>query len=129
MTLFPKHPLSRCAAALWLLACLTFLLLTLLQRDALAMLVPVYFLAFPSGHIAVLAISKIKLTLYLNSGFEPSVLSECIYLWTFMVVLGYVQWRLLLPWVSRGWLQRRNTGASLELAPDSHRTCRTPAQC
>ena len=108
MTLLPRHPASRVAAKLWLLACLLFLLLTLSQgglyanqRNAMALMVPVYFFAFPSAHIAVVAISKIKLALYLNSGFEASILSECLYLWTFMVVLGYLQWFVFLPWLAR----------------------------
>jgi len=100
--------MSRVAAALWFLACLAFLLLALLQRDlhanersALAIMVPVYFLSFPFGHIALLAIAKIKLALYMNAGFEPSILAECLYLWTFMVVLGYLQWFIVLPWLTR----------------------------
>lgn len=108
MTLFPRHPLSRVAAALWLFACLALLVLTLLQtnlhaneRSALAIMVPLYFLGFPSGHIALVAINKIKLALYLNAGFEPSILSECLYLWTFTVILGYAQWFIVLPWLSR----------------------------
>ena len=83
-------------------------MLTLLQtnlyaneRSALAVMVPLYFLGFPSGHIALVAINKIKLALYLNNGFEPSILSECLYLWAFTVILGYAQWFIVLPWLSR----------------------------
>lgn len=108
MSLLPKHRFSRIAAALWLLAGAALLLLTLVkldltpdERSALAHLVPVYFLGFPSSHIAVVAASKIKLALYLHDRFEPSLFSECVYLWTLMMVLGYVQWFILLPWVSR----------------------------
>ena len=108
MTLLPRHPASRIAATLWLLACVAFLLWTLLkpdlyteERSALSRLVAVYFLGFPSAHIAVMAVGKIKLALYLNAGFEPSILSECLSLWTAMVVLGYFQWFILLPWLAR----------------------------
>ena len=108
MTLLPKHPIARVAALLWLLACLIFLLLALLQpkmyadeRSALAMLVPVYFLAFPTGHVALLAVNKLKLHWYLSTGFSPDIPTECILLWTFIVLLGYLQWFVLLPWLAR----------------------------
>ena len=108
MPLFPLHAVSRIAAMLWTSACLVLLVITLLQSDlysnersALAMIVPVYFLAFPSGHIAVVAIAKLKLALYMSTGFEPSILAECVMWWTLAVVLGYVQWFMLLPWVAR----------------------------
>jgi hypothetical protein len=108
MTLLPQHPASRIAAALWLLACLALLAMTLLQHDlyanersALAMMVPIYFLGFPSAHIALLIIARIKLALYMNAGFEPAILFECLSLWTLTVVLGYVQWFVLLPWLAR----------------------------
>lgn len=108
MTFIPRHRASRVLAALWLLACVAVLLLTLLkhelyanQRSALTQLVTVYFLGFPSTHIAVLASAKIKLDWYLHARFEPSILSECVFLWTLMVALGYVQWFVVLPWISR----------------------------
>ncbi len=116
MSLLPKHPASRIAALLWLLACVAFLMWTLLkpdiyveERSALSRLVPVYFLGFPSAHIAVVAIGKIKLALYLNARFEPSILSECLSLWTTMVVLGYFQWFILLPWLARKLWRTCNT--------------------
>ncbi len=108
MTLFPGHRLSRVAAALWLLVCMACLLLTLLkpdlygdERSALKPLVPVYFLGFPSTHIAVVAMSKIKLASYLNAGFTPSVFSEGVAMWVLMITLGYLQWFIVLPWISR----------------------------
>ena len=112
ITLMPKHRITRLVALAWLFACLTFLILTLLQSDlyadersALAQLVPVYFLNFPSGHLAPVAVSKIKLALYLHDGYTPSVLSESIFLWLFSMVAGYVQWFMLLPWISRSCLR------------------------
>lgn len=96
------------AAALWFVACLLVLLLTLPgldahtdTRSALARLLAVYFLGFPSTHLAFVVVSKLKLALYLGSGFEPSLLSECLFTWTLMVVLGYAQWFIALPWLSR----------------------------
>jgi hypothetical protein len=108
MALLPNHTVTRLTAILWLLTCLAFLAMTLLQhnlyadeRSALAVMVPVYFFSFPSGHIALTIISKIKLALYLSAGFSPSILSECVFLWTLSVVLGYLQWFILLPWITR----------------------------
>jgi hypothetical protein len=108
MTLLPRHRVTRLVAIIWLWVCLACLALTLLQnnlyaneRSALAVMVPVYFLSFPGGQIALIAISKIKLALYFSAGFSPSILSEGVFLWTFTVILGYLQWFVLLPWVSR----------------------------
>ena len=108
MSLVPRHAATRVLAALWLLACLAVLLLTLLkhelyanQRSALTQLVTVYFLGFPSTHIGVVASAKIKLDWYLHARFEPSILSEAVFLWTLMVALGYAQWFVVLPWISR----------------------------
>jgi hypothetical protein len=123
MSILPKHPLTRIAALLWLSACVAFLILTLLQkglyeneRSALARLVLVYFLGFPCGHVALLIVNKIKIALYASAAFSPSILSECVFLWTLTTVLGYVQWFILLPWLSQKCLQlsralfnRRNT--------------------
>lgn len=135
MNFLPRHPVSRTAATLWLLACVALLVLTLLQhklyaneRSALAILVPVYFLGFPSGHIAVVAISKIKLALYLNAGFEPSILSECLYLWTFTVVLGYAQWFMVLPWFSRKCGQLCGMPFDLKNRSASPQGCRADAK-
>lgn len=108
MTLLPRHKFSRIAAALWLLASIAFLLLTLAQPDlydnnhtARSVLVALYFLAFPLGHLAVIAASKIKLWLYLSFNYSPDILPECLFLWTLMTLLGYLQWFVLLPWLSR----------------------------
>ena len=109
MRLLPRHRVLRIAAALWLLTCVVFLLLMLPhadERGALARMVPVYFFSFPSGHIAVVALSKIKLALYLDSGYQPRIITECLFLWATMVTLGYLQWFVALPWISRAcwWL-------------------------
>lgn len=108
MTLYPRHRFSRIAATFWLLACLACLLIMLLkpdlygdERSALKPLVAVYFLGFPSTHIAVAAMSQIKLASYLNADFTPSVFSEGVALWVLMITLGYLQWFIVLPWISR----------------------------
>jgi hypothetical protein len=108
MTFFPQHRVSRVAAALWLLVCVATLAVLLLQpgipaneRPALTVLVPLYFLSFPLGHAGLMAGIEIKLALYLNGSPAPSILAEGLFLWTSFAVLGYLQWFLLLPWLSR----------------------------
>ena len=112
MTLFPRHRHMRFAALAWLATCVVFLSITLLRSDpqaedrsALATLVPVYFLGFPCSHLALLAINKVKLALYLEAEFVPGIWSEGLLLWTLTTVAGYFQWFILLPWLSRRCLQ------------------------
>lgn len=106
MRLLPEHPVTRAIAAMWALICVACLLLTLLQVDlyaherrALRLLVPVYFLALPSAHLAFAAVAKTKLALYLNTGMEPALPVEAAALWTLTVALGYAQWFIVLPWL------------------------------
>jgi hypothetical protein len=108
MRLLPEHPVTRAIAAAWALICVACLLLTLLQADlyanerrALRLLVPVYFLALPSAHLAFAAIAKTKLALYLNAGMEPALPVEAAALWTLTVALGYAQWFIALPWLAQ----------------------------
>ena len=108
VTFFPRHPVIRIVATLWLLAAAVLLLVTLLRpevhandRAALSSLVPLYFLSFPLGHLGLLAINQLKLELYAASHAVPGIFSEGLMLWAALTVLGYVQWFVLLPWVSR----------------------------
>ncbi len=107
MTYFPRHPGSRIVATLWLLAAVVMLLVMLLrpeaqanERAALSGLMPLYFLSLPLGHLGFLALGKLKLELYVTSHFELGIVSEGLVLWTALTVLGYLQWFVLLPWVS-----------------------------
>lgn len=77
-------------------------------RDALVYLTPLYWLSFPLGHAAVMAGIQIRLELYLSHDFVPSVLAEGLYLWTLLTLLGYAQWFLLFPWISRKCWQLSN---------------------
>src|SRR5215813_6117033 len=104
----PRRPFSRVLAALWLLACLAILLVLLTHpgihgdaKSPLKILVPLYFLSFPLGHAGVTACIEIKLALYLRGWPQPGILLEGLFLWTSLTLLGYAQWFLLLPWVSR----------------------------
>ena len=108
MTLFPRHPVLRIVATLWLLAAAVLLLVTLLRpeiqandRAALSSLVPLYFLSLPLGHLGLLAVNQVKLDLYVTSQAVPGIFTEGLILWAALAVLGYLQWFVLLPWVSR----------------------------
>ena len=92
----------------WLLAAVAMLFITLLrsemalnERAALSGLVPLYFLCFPLGHLGVMALSKLKVDLYVSFNIVPDIFSEGLVLWALLVILGYVQWFLLLPWLAR----------------------------
>jgi hypothetical protein len=115
MTFLPRHPVLRIIATLWLLAAVVLLLVTLLRpeiqandRAALSSLVPLYFLSLPLGHLGLLAVNQVKVNLYVASQTVPGIFSEGLVLWAALAVLGYVQWFVLLPWVSR--LCRRLAG-------------------
>jgi len=108
MTIFPRHRVLRIAAAAWLLAAVVMLTATLLRPDvwgndraALVWLTPLYWLSFPLGHAGVMAGIWIRVELYVGPQIEPSVFAEGLYLWTVLTLLGYVQWFVLLPWISR----------------------------
>ena len=71
------------------------------DRSALVYLTPLYWLAFPLGHVGVLAGIRIRLELYLSFDLVPSILAEGLYLWTALTALGYLQWFVLLPVIAR----------------------------
>lgn len=98
----------RLVATAWLLASVLLLTFTLLRPDisgndraALVYLTPLYWLSLPLGHVGVIAGIRIRLELYLNFNFVPSILSEGLYLWAALTVLGYLQWFVLLPLLAR----------------------------
>jgi len=107
MNLLPKHPASRRAAAIWLMACAAGLVIMLLRlvmnggdRTALTTLVPMYWLSLPLGHLGVMAGIDIRTALHL-AGSPPGILAEGLFLWLVLSVIGYAQWFLLLPLVAR----------------------------
>lgn len=102
--MLPRHPVIRLVATAWLLASLVMLTITLLRpditgndRSALVYLTPLYWLAFPLGHLGVMAGIRVRLELYLQYDLVPSILAEGLFLWTALTVLGYLQWFVLLP--------------------------------
>jgi hypothetical protein len=108
MEFFPRHPVMRLVATAWLLASVVMLTITLLRpdisgndRSALVYLTPLYWLSFPLGHVGVIAGIELRLQLYLNFNFVPSILSEGLFLWTALTALGYAQWFVLLPLVAQ----------------------------
>jgi hypothetical protein len=108
MTLGPRHPALRIVATAWLLVAVVLLVVTLLrpemqadERAALATLVPLYFLSFPLGHAAVMALSRLKIELYAGSGYLLGMREEGLLLWLALTVLGGLQWFVLLPWLAR----------------------------
>jgi hypothetical protein len=108
MAFFPRNLGMRLVATAWLLTSVVMLTLTLLRpdisgndRSALVYLTPLYWLSFPLGHVGVIAGIQLRLELYLNFNFVPSILSEGLYLWTALTALGYAQWFLVLPLVAQ----------------------------
>jgi hypothetical protein len=108
MALIPRHRVLRIAATVWLAAALALLVMMLLRpelqahtRKALSTLAPLYFMSFPLGHAGLLAVNKLKLELYLSNEFVPDILTEGVLLWSLLTLLGYAQWFLLPPLVSR----------------------------
>src|SRR5688500_7755368 len=100
--------LMRAAATGWLLVAVVLLAVTLLrpemqanERTALASLVPLYFLSFPLGHAGVMALTSLKVELYVGHGYELGILTEGLLLWSLLTVLGVLQWFVLLPWAAR----------------------------
>lgn len=92
----------------WLLASVAMLLFTLTRpgigmndRAALSGLVPLYFLSLPLGHLGLVALGKLKLGLYAASRPVPGIFCEGLMLWCALTALGYLQWFVLLPWVTR----------------------------
>ena len=108
MKLVPRHPGLRAVATAWLLAGVVMLAFTLLRpemqaddRAALSSLVPLYFLSFPLGHVAVAALSVLKVELYAGSGYVLGLPAETVILWAALTALGWLQWFVLLPWLAR----------------------------
>lgn len=108
MTFFPRHPVMRLVATVWLLASVVMLTFTLLRpdilgndRSALVYLTPLYWISLPLGHVGVIAGIELRLRLYLDFNFVPSILHQGLFLWTALTVLGYLQWFVLLPLVAR----------------------------
>jgi hypothetical protein len=108
MTIVPRHRVLRLAAGAWLAVSLVTLIVLLLrpelqanERSALSVLVPLYFLGFPLGHLGLLAGNKLKLALYVDCHWVPGIAWEGLLLWLALAVLGYAQWFVLLPWLAR----------------------------
>jgi hypothetical protein len=109
MTFLPRRRYLRIAAAIWLAAALVVLVAMLLrpelradERSALSSLVPLYFMSFPLGHVGLEAIIRLRVELYVASGFVPGIFPEGVWLWALLTVAGYLQWFALLPMITTG---------------------------
>jgi hypothetical protein len=108
MSLVPRHRYLRIAAVIWLGLAAVLLVAMLARpelqadgRKALSVLVPLYFMSFPLGHAGLMAVNRLKVELYWANEFVPAIFTEGVVLWVLLVLLGYAQWFLLLPFVSR----------------------------
>ena len=111
--IIPRTPIGRRTAACWLLGSAVLFVITLLrietgsgERSALSTLVALYFMAFPAGHLGVLAIAAVKIHLYVESQAVLSIGHEAVALWIALTLLGYFQWFVALPRLAQGcrWL-------------------------
>jgi hypothetical protein len=109
LSFIPQHRFLRLVATAWLVVATALLVAMVVRpemqandRAALSVLVPLYFMSFPLGHLGLLAANKTKLVLYLDyGGFVPGVLEEGVSLWVALTALGCLQWFVLLPWLAR----------------------------
>jgi hypothetical protein len=128
---FPQHRFLRFAAVIWLLVAAALLVAMLLrpelqanERKALSVLVPLYFMSFPLGHVGLLAVNRMTLELYLGNEFVPAIYVEGVWLWTLLTVLGYAQWFLLTPLVSS---RIRRLGSAYVASQRAARSVEPPA--
>ena len=59
-----------------------------------------------------MGVNQLKTELYLSNDFVPGILTEGLLLWILLTALGYMQWFLLVPWVSRSIRQLGNAVAA-----------------
>src|SRR5436190_18150498 len=107
MSLVPRNRVMRIAAMIWLGVAAVLLAVLLLrpelqadERRALSVLVPLYFMNFPFGHAGFLVVNRLKVELYWGNQFVPAIFTEGVVQWILLLVLGYVQWFVLLPFLS-----------------------------
>ena len=98
----------RVVAALWLAAALAMLVAMLVRaagapggRAALAVLVPLYFMSLPAGQLGMEAASRLRVYLYTEADYVPTLALEGAVIWIALSVLGFLQWFVVLPWLAR----------------------------
>lgn len=107
---------------LWLLAAVTVLVITLYLYDPktakdadLLLLYGMLALAFPSGFlvaafVALLSyVEEVSGVPLINAVYGRAIITL---IWLFFVVVGYIQWFGLLPWLVRKWRARHAIGGS-----------------
>jgi hypothetical protein len=106
MLSFPRTPKGRIVLALWLVACLAVLIDGFIERNTsewgMVFFLLMNCLTFPSGYVFSLVFAAVFRFLMANGitvlnerGFIPILI-----LWPFFVVVGYLQWFVLIPWLA-----------------------------
>jgi hypothetical protein len=103
--MIPRSFIGRCLAIIWLLACIALLVSAFKQQhihDMPEAVIPLLVaLSFPIGYFVVivagLAWAGASATLHLT--YHP--FRDLIPIWVPVVVLGYLQWFVLVPWLFR----------------------------
>ena len=111
--MIPKSLIGKLIAFTWLVACLGVLLFAYIQRDIhdmpIAVIWLLLFLTFPigifAGPLAVLLNPLINSTLGLN--YDP--FGEMLVHWVIFVLVGYLQWFILIPKLFNYVLNKQNT--------------------
>jgi hypothetical protein len=106
MTVIPRSWLVRALAALWMLLCFSVLVFAWVQRSIhdtdIAFAYLMLFLTFPSGYILAAVIGFLFYAFYEAWGIVvPGGFINNLVAWLMLVVVGYLQWIILIPWCFR----------------------------
>lgn len=103
--MFPRSLTGRLVLGMWLAAASGLLAFAYVQRDIhdmpVAFLWLMIFLTFPLGVIGSVAVGAVSATIFSSLGFGYQPFLEMAAYWCVLVVLGYVQWFILVPAVVR----------------------------
>ena len=113
MTAYPRSRAGRILLGVWLAACLAVLLFAFIQRNVhdtdIAFGYFMLFLTFPVG-VGVAAIAGVTFKVLYDlsgivvpGGFVPNLVT-----WVVLVLAGYFQWFIAVPWLCRRWRQSSN---------------------
>jgi hypothetical protein len=112
--MFPKSPIGRVLATLWLLCAAGLLVFAYVQQGIHDMPVALTWflilLALPIGFAAAPVVGIAWSSLAANAGLGYHPFWHSLPLWVVVVSLGYLQWFVVVPKMFR-WLSRANSGA------------------
>ncbi len=102
--LFPQKLIGRFLLFLWLAACLAVLLLAYIQREIhdtdVAFAYLMIYLTFPLGYALGVLVGFVFMVIYYLFGVEvPGGFLSNLCVWIFLVLTGYFQWFVLVPWI------------------------------